>query len=84
MNEQQVRTGAQLDDLIPGRPYYVTFQPPSGPKREMVALYMGVEGNTTKWDLRPTGNIQVLDRAHLIKISGPTDRRVMKPRRLGD
>ena len=82
--DERIRTRSQLAELIPGRPYYVTFQPPGGPKREMVALYMGVEENRTSWDLRPAGSTQVLDVQNLIKISGPTGRRVMKPRRLGD
>lgn len=82
--DEQIRTRSQLNELVPGKPYYVTFQPPGSPRREMVALYKGVEGNMTSWDLRPAGSTQVLDIQHLIKISGPTGRRTMKPRRLGD
>jgi hypothetical protein len=73
-----------IKDLIPGKLYYVTYKFGGAPRREMVALYVGMEGPNTRWSLRPMSGIQIIHPRDLIKVSGPTNRKLMKPRRLGD
>lgn len=80
MQEHTVRTS----DLVPGKPYYVTYQFSGSPRREMVALYAGIKEGYTRWNLRPVGGMQTLHPRELIKVSGPTNRKIMKPRRLGE
>jgi hypothetical protein len=70
-------------ELIPGQRYYVTFQQGGGPRREMVAAYVGYENQQTKWALQPIAGNQIINTSELIKVSGPTNRKIVKARLLG-